>query len=142
MQRPIKFRAWVEASDMFRKSKEGKMYIGFSFDSVESGREEANVYCDNGDTWEEPNWGRAKLMQYTGLKDKNGVEIYEGDIVSANYYAFTEGKSSKIKGEIIYDTEQFIGYRIDNTRMSACSNFEVIGNIYEHGHLLEEPTHE
>lgn len=76
--------------------------------------------------------------QYTGLKDKNGKEIYEGDIVKV----FTS-KKWRI-GIIIYEHS---GFTIDVTnnkeleygRTSIIENLtEVIGNIYDNPELLEE----
>ena len=78
-------------------------------------------------------------MQSTGLHDKNGVEIFEGDIV-----------------EIIYDREPFIGvvvydlgeadFKATNNREDYGNNFqyltvgesiEVIGNVHQHPELIE-----
>jgi uncharacterized phage protein (TIGR01671 family) len=78
-----------------------------------------------------------KLMQYTGLKDKNGKEVYEGDIV---YFGFT--------GLVYYDKKK-AQYRVDieegrSAELTLVQNGEcyvkVIGNKYENPELLEEGT--
>ena len=84
------------------------------------------------------------IMQYTGLKDKNNKEIYEGDIIEGGYEnPLGEGFVSK-KYVIEYDNEKggFMG------RLQKHSPYgdtwiqfiigEVIGNIYENPELLEE----
>ena len=82
-----------------------------------------------------------KLMQYTGAKDKNGTEIYEGDIVkiikSEGYGEYYE--QVKYTGKIEYCVSEF---RIQplNLKLSDENIVEikVIGNIYESKNLLEE----
>jgi len=73
------------------------------------------------------------LGQYTGLNDKNGVEIYEGDIIERN-----DGRQ---KIEDLTPVDRFYGCYpppIGDDWMSWTEEYEVIGNIYENPTLLEE----
>lgn len=75
-----------------------------------------------------------KLMQFTGLLDKNGKEIYEGDIVEIpDYYAK--------KGIVEYSAPEFHVYDGDDGFTSfdweEWEYFKVIGNIYENPNLLK-----
>ena len=72
-----------------------------------------------------------ELMQYTGLHDKNGKEIYEGDIVNG------ESDYGKVIGEVNWE-DSFAGWAIGNTRMSAFRllTCKVIGDIYSNPELL------
>lgn len=78
------------------------------------------------------------LMQFTGLKDKNGVEIYEGDIVRFH----EKGKAFPIEWQDDrfypgdYDNGDF--YEGSNMRLSEWENAEVIGDIYENPELLKD----
>ena len=84
---------------------------------------------------------KVKLMQYTGLKDKNGKEIYEGDIVkiikSEGYGEYYE--QVKYTGKIEYCVSEFRVQPL-NLRLSdeTIIEIEVVGNIYENKNLLEE----
>ena len=73
------------------------------------------------------------LMQYTGLKDKNGVEIYEGDIIKTD--DFYEGGKLVFKGKI--EVIKSLDYYINRCAFIDTSG-EVIGNIYENPELLEK----
>ena len=75
-------------------------------------------------------------MQYTGLKDKNGVEIYEGDIV--DYY--DEWKEEK--GRYVEYTTECGAFTIGDSALHFSElnieGIEVIGNIYENTELLNK----
>lgn len=73
-------------------------------------------------------------MQYTGLKDKNGKEIYEGDILRHNREAYI-GKVWFCDGCFMTDCEGFGNQPMNDLDLGW---IEVIGNIYENPELLKE----
>lgn len=77
-----------------------------------------------------------ELMQSTGLKDKNGKEIFEGDIVlvlDSPYTVFYDNEKGSYRLKP-HDDRWNVDYM---SNFSHGGNFEVVGNIYENPELLE-----
>lgn len=114
--REIKFRAW--------SIKDGTMYRVVLIDFNEQMIADEDEYF-----WD---FDEVELMQYTGLKDMKGKEIYEGDILRFTHERKEEGfvnTNAKVEVEI-----PKIYYMITNPYNH---NFKIIGNIYENPELLE-----
>lgn len=122
--RELKFRAWIKNYNCYADVlgfEQGRLFIQF-----QSGeRSQHRLYVPIED---------CILEQYTGLRDKNGEEIYEGDIVEYDYY-IRNSKSYRVKEKVMFDD---MGARLGNDRIRNCSNVEVIGNINENMDLLEK----
>ena len=83
------------------------------------------------------------IMQCTGLKDKNGKLIYEGDIVKIQCNREDKGGIFYQKAKVIYDiVDTFSGFSLfmknDTYALWHSHKMEVIGNIWEDAELLEE----
>ena len=127
--RPIKFRAWDETNKVMEYNvniNQGKaVKQGYQWFNTE------NTVHDS------------ELMQYTGLTDKNGHEIYEGDILS-------DSKGGNLKYVVVYEAPSF-SRRWLNERVASIRGREteplawntyithaVIGNTFENPELIKE----
>lgn len=106
--REIKFRAWDAVK---------KIWLHFDI-------------SQNPEYWS----GKIKdcpLQQYTGLKDKNGKEIYEGDILGGKNAFGRDVRATVEWGKIGWEAHE------DNELNLQWKEWEVIGNIYENPELLK-----
>jgi len=131
--REIKFRVWDKENKTLRCDVLS-VDVGF--------KNSNNIYFKEG-SFAKP--GLYELMQFTGLKDKNGKEIYEGDIVSCvGGYEAPEGYDSHEEpAQVIFDkgTLQFVAKCVCGCEEWPLYEYdldEVIGNIYESPELLTQ----
>jgi uncharacterized phage protein (TIGR01671 family) len=120
--REIKFRAWDEERKYFIELGIGHTPLFFNH--------EGKLKSD---------YGCIKIMQYTGLKDKNGKEIYEGDIVKWNQYFLGSKKAEEIElktSTVYWHNGAWVLSEDKGWNASIYNNIEVIGNIYENPELL------
>ncbi|MEK4501194.1 YopX family protein [Bacillus sp. FSL R12-0069] len=119
--REIKFRAWVLKDEAL----DGLMENMMEYD-VESFHDPLYEYKR----------GNIILMQYTGLKDKNGKEIYEGDIIRNDRGTIL--KVPFVDGAFYAEGTDALSKQYVFSVLSDFSSWsEVIGNIYENSELLE-----
>lgn len=112
MNRPIKFRAWDVFCNKLVFHGAGLEDIEAFWRMVKHGQESGR---------------EVPVMQFTGLTDSNGVEIYEGDVLSPsnNVVKFENGCFVQVSMNSVMHDEIY----------QSC---EVIGNIYENPELIKE----
>ena len=128
--RNIKFRAWDTENKEMLKVQELDFEDTFYGGRLSIRVDKYNDYFDMEDMI---------LMQYTGLKDKNGKEIYEGDIVQA---VFADKEEPEIKSVVVY-VEAAACYMVianngDEWELGYLNEIEKIGNKWDNPELLEE----
>lgn len=146
MSRELKVRAWdrdLEIMVYSDKRNKSTYDINYEFAMNEKGVLVCNWHEDTEDyygNFKEANGTLDNLMQYTGLKDKNGKEIYEGDILSIKIYS---GDKVIVEGKTVVEFKDGcfgVIWGHDKAFLSLNSffktKFEVIGNIYENPELL------
>jgi len=132
--RDIKFRAWDKKKNDWFDDEDGSLYIELN----------GNInFGWNGEIMDD--WtDRIILMQYTGKKDINDVEIYEGDIVHDDEVIYLVGFGVFTDDNDFQEPTQgqtgfyIVDIHTDETFPFYSMRYRVIGNIYENPELLED----
>jgi uncharacterized phage protein (TIGR01671 family) len=142
MNREIKFRIWNRDAEQWYEPV-FEAYKGLLFELLLTTSGELCERSMQGFTHESRFPGKYVIQQYTGLKDKNGKEIYEGDIVQSVYEwetydgdAYCEKSILKI-GEVVFEYGE---WRVKDQVLPLYKwdrkTLEVIGNLFENPELL------
>ncbi len=128
--REIKFRVWLKEDKKMENVE--TLFIGINRLCFGNSKTEDLFFRD---------FEEVELMQYTGLKDKNGKEIYEGDIVLIKLDETSTWHKTVVgfkKGAFIADLIDKEDYVYIFHHGFTGDDFEIIGNVYENKNLLEE----
>ena len=124
MNRTIKFRAWEK--NLKEMIPVGEIYFN-------------SLMINQSTTWRFID--EVELMQFTGLRDKNSVEIYEGDILSTDLdrpYLIVEFRNGAFMFQCHDNGKDYYDFMATTGENSNFTKYhEVIGNIYENRKLLE-----
>jgi uncharacterized phage protein (TIGR01671 family) len=124
MNHPIKYRAWAD----------GKMREVRAISFTETGEVHRIMDSDGVQRWP------IVLLQFTGLKDKNGKEIYEGDVVRVHGDAFDKDDEPEFEVKWHKQSGYFMEDDMGGDYIPCLGDdnyeLEVIGNIYENAELI------
>jgi uncharacterized phage protein (TIGR01671 family) len=134
-QREIKFRAW------WPSVKEMRYFVPGNFEDTRNGWAMTFIQNENSDTIF---LGKADLMQYTGLKDKAGKEIWEGDVVGVTDIDGGSTTHAIVFKDGCFTIDPDMEHPSGDYGMLLCTilddedyALEVIGNIHESPELLK-----
>lgn len=147
MDREIKFRGW--------NKKNKKWVSGYYLKNRSLHFVVADEFATPEKTWEDYEVEEDSVGQYVGVKDKNGIEIYEGDMLLSEHYPFKDNGKPNYYGVVEW-IDCNVGFEIttyvakesnahgisDGINMGVCSDdlatlYEVVGNVYDNKDLLK-----
>ena len=138
--REIRFRAWVECGTFVGGVNPYMNYYPEFHGDINE------IFRNNGAEPKSKYGSKITYMQFTGLKDKNGKDIYEGDIVEYSYLSALDNKRKSSKWVVEYETGMYWLRDInkmsqyDSSLFLKFTRIEVVGNVRENSKLLEDAT--